>query len=221
VIYGHVGIKELIELSRGGRCAVVIPDVQVSDIEEYINCCSATLAQHGVDTNWFTQPKLLKYNNTKNIVFIARKAYNTECLQSKQLRNWTDSMDRAETLDNYLRDICIVYNKKPTVHDIGVIKCLYRNITNNSKAAAFVDLTIEEDSITKAKLRFTNKHSCIISEEVSDCNNNIKQIITKLSKTAYRNYKINIEYASVAVKDRIYEYTIKSTDNQVNMTLVN
>ena len=103
MMHNYISIGDFNNLKQTGRKAVIVRNVTSKDIDEYINNCIITMQNCNVDTNLFMQPRVLKENNTINIVFMLR-AYANDKIRSLQgiqgLSYWIQNMDNVVLINS-------------------------------------------------------------------------------------------------------------------------
>lgn len=97
--FRYTTLNEMAELCKKGREAIVLFDINVSDIDEYINNCIITLDSSGVNTNNILIPKVKTNKDKKKTVFLVFR--DKSKIETHALNKWARNMGNVTNLKSF------------------------------------------------------------------------------------------------------------------------
>lgn len=234
--YEYIKQDKLKELVDTNRVALIFINIQTKDICEYINCMLASFKSEGLNTELLNKPKLVKHKKLGNqdlydVIFVYKKSKSIPTEETMQFFTLSHKMGVPITpanyidkhkLNKYTYDTLINLINDSTQQNVDNLHktqpyILFKDTKNNICTAKF-SMFKTLDSITSTKIEFTDNKRLVIDTNVSNCKNNIYDIIAYSCREPFKTDKLNPAYLLFYTQNGVYYFNIEITEKSINIT---
>lgn len=223
-MHGYIGISGIEELCRKDRKAYVIPNLDIKDVDEYINSCTAILSSNSINPSIFVQPKVITLNHKTSIIFCLRAGINENELDIAKLNNWLYNIGAISIKDFLRNHFANSRNKSISADELidrlrkGKAKAVIKmSPIKKDKREIRAYLMLSED-MTLAKVKIsTHEYVCNIEE----CKCDLTKIITKAGQILFKagiNYIPTMLTLSDKVTNTVYKFNIDFKFDSCNLS---
>jgi len=227
-MYNYINVKEIKDLAWKNRQGIVITNIDVESIDEYINNILIYLKNNGFDLNLLNQPRILgdkKHGYTLVLLIKKNKLIDMQSSSawSKLLISQEQGIDKM-TLQDFAKDMKNISRKNRNIVNVSTsnempktVKCFFKKSSDGHSVKGVIKLVNTGGHIVKSIVKLENIGNYV--EDVLDCHDNLNKILAKSVTYAFKNYNLILVSVVVSNKLNFKKYNVEITDTSIELKL--